>query len=358
MLKYNMDVDNSPLGAEYFSILPASVLMDFGGGDMSGAYERAGAMEAAAADRAAQTELEMFNRAAGYMAPWREAGGAAVGQVGSMLGLPGYPTVDPSAQLAATPGYKFAQQQGVSALDRSAASKGMALSGAQQKGLTNYGQNLAMTYAYNPYMSNLQSLSGQGLGAAGTSGQYAMTAGQNIGQDYMSAAQAQANAQIQAAQAEQQSSQGLWGNIMSGLGLVGGLALAPFTGGTSLLGAGMGALGSLGGGGGGGGGYGMTFPDMYAGAGSYNAYTPSGGGGWKLLAEGGPTKGGSAYVVGEKGPEVFVPQTDGYVVPNHAIPQNEFTAFAPWRGPSGPPMTEVPPRGWRGSMPWYDAGQV
>ena len=37
------------------------------------------------------------------------------------------------------------------------------------------------------------------------------------------------------------------------------------------------------------------------------------------LAAGGPVKGGSSYLVGEKGPELFVPNSSGNIVPNHAI---------------------------------------
>lgn len=40
-------------------------------------------------------------------------------------------------------------------------------------------------------------------------------------------------------------------------------------------------------------------------------------GGFK--AEGGPVSGGRAYVVGERGPELFVPQASGSIVPNHAM---------------------------------------
>lgn len=36
-------------------------------------------------------------------------------------------------------------------------------------------------------------------------------------------------------------------------------------------------------------------------------------------AEGGPVSGGSAYLVGERGPELFVPNMNGGIVPNHAI---------------------------------------
>ena len=36
-------------------------------------------------------------------------------------------------------------------------------------------------------------------------------------------------------------------------------------------------------------------------------------------AEGGPVSGGSPYIVGEKGPELFVPNSSGNIVPNHAM---------------------------------------
>lgn len=36
-------------------------------------------------------------------------------------------------------------------------------------------------------------------------------------------------------------------------------------------------------------------------------------------ADGGPVSGGSAYLVGERGPEIFKPNTSGSIVPNHAL---------------------------------------
>ena len=38
-----------------------------------------------------------------------------------------------------------------------------------------------------------------------------------------------------------------------------------------------------------------------------------------LAANGGPVKGGGSYIVGEKGPELFVPNSSGNIVPNHAM---------------------------------------
>ena len=49
------------------------------------------------------------------------------------------------------------------------------------------------------------------------------------------------------------------------------------------------------------------------------SYVPSGLGNLELKASGGPVSGGSPYVVGEKGPELFVPGSSGNIVPNHAM---------------------------------------
>lgn len=42
-------------------------------------------------------------------------------------------------------------------------------------------------------------------------------------------------------------------------------------------------------------------------------------------AEGGPVTGGSTYLVGEKGPELFQPRQSGVIVPNHALGGNGVT---------------------------------
>ena len=41
-----------------------------------------------------------------------------------------------------------------------------------------------------------------------------------------------------------------------------------------------------------------------------------------FLEKGGPAKGKMPYIVGEKGPELFVPSSDGVVIPNHALGLN------------------------------------
>ena len=76
----------------------------------------------------------------------------------------------------------------------------------------------------------------------------------------------------------------LFGSAKSGTGLLGSIA----------------GLFSFGGGGGGGNGLNLDLVDAY-------------------MANGGSAKAGGSYIVGERGPELFVPRTSGTVVPNHAM---------------------------------------
>jgi hypothetical protein len=55
-----------------------------------------------------------------------------------------------------------------------------------------------------------------------------------------------------------------------------------------------------------------------------------------LLAEGGPAQAGKPYIVGEKGPELFVPQNSGTVVPNNKL---NGTATAEGKGTISAPVT-------------------
>jgi hypothetical protein len=74
---------------------------------------------------------------------------------------------DPSS-LRSLPGYQFAQEEGVQALDRSAAARGMLGSGRQSKDLLRFGTGLA-DQTYGNQFARL--MSGAGLGMNATQGQ-------------------------------------------------------------------------------------------------------------------------------------------------------------------------------------------
>jgi phage-related minor tail protein len=60
-------------------------------------------------------------------------------------------------------------------------------------------------------------------------------------------------------------------------------------------------------------------PSMYA------LSAPSGGTGIRMRANGGPVSGNSPYMVGEKGPEMFVPSGSGTIIPNHNMGMGSTT---------------------------------
>jgi hypothetical protein len=146
-----------------------------------------GNMAANAANQAAQMQQSQANQSRIALSPWTGSGQAALGKITDLLGLgeltsrgqnDGRVYVDPTNAQArqteafnafqTTPGYQFRMDEGSRALDRSAASRGLLRSGAQQKALTAFGQGIA-SEEYGNYMNNLMSLSGSG-GQAAASG--------------------------------------------------------------------------------------------------------------------------------------------------------------------------------------------
>jgi hypothetical protein len=120
--------------------------------------------QADAARDANATQLEMFERSRADLAPYRAAGLGALWPLAELAQRPltygPYTPVapyDPSvhpytpveaytgpteAELRADPGYQFRVAEGQKALERSAASKGLLLSGGQLKDLTRFGQEM------------------------------------------------------------------------------------------------------------------------------------------------------------------------------------------------------------------------
>lgn len=90
-----------------------------------------------------------YNLATGTLQPYTQYGDAATGRLAALSGLNGGP--EQAFALAQDPGYQFRMQQGVGALDRSAASRGLLLSGGQTKALNDYGQGMASSELGNAY---------------------------------------------------------------------------------------------------------------------------------------------------------------------------------------------------------------
>ncbi len=121
-----------------------------------------------ATDSAMAFQREMYNQNRADQAPWREAG---------MRALTGMEGADFQRDFSANdfqadPGYQFRMQEGMKALQNSAAAKGSLNSGATMKALTKYGQDFASneyTNVYNRFnadrdrrFNRLSSLAGTG----------------------------------------------------------------------------------------------------------------------------------------------------------------------------------------------------
>ena len=118
-----------------------------------------------------------------------------------------------------SPGYEFRLGEGVRAMDRSAAARGMLMSGGMLRELQRYGQGFA-SREFNTYANRLSDLAGIGSSVSVAGGELgARAAGQvgtsaaNIGQSIMAGGTAQASGIIGAGNAWQQ---GL-GNVSSTL---------------------------------------------------------------------------------------------------------------------------------------------
>jgi len=118
-------------------------------------------------DTALAGALGQLDAAGGQFQPYADVGAQSLSQIANLFGLNGREAADAAmANFQTTPGYGFRMDQGVSALDRSAASKGGLYSGAQGKALTEFGQGLA-SQEYGNYVNGLSALMGQGYNAAG-----------------------------------------------------------------------------------------------------------------------------------------------------------------------------------------------
>ena len=123
-----------------------------------------------AAKKAAKAQVQMgekglaemarqFDLGRADMAPWREAGGAAIGQGLAML-QPGY-------DHTTSPGYQFRMDEGMRAVENSAAAKGMLGSGGTLKDLVRFGQGTAAA-DYGDQFNRTMAIAGGGQQAAQT----------------------------------------------------------------------------------------------------------------------------------------------------------------------------------------------
>lgn len=182
------------------------------------AQRDAAAQSAAASDRATQAQIEearrQYDTTRADYTPYREVGYGALGKLAGMYGVQsmdaaGHPTAAGGASGAgysgdggftASPGYDFRMSEGLKAIDRQNAARGILNSGGADKARMRYAQGLASS-EYDTYANRIAALAGVGQSATGStaaagansSGQIVNALGQN-GQNQMTAATNAGNA--------------------------------------------------------------------------------------------------------------------------------------------------------------------
>jgi uncharacterized protein YcbK (DUF882 family) len=171
----------------------------------SNAAKDAAQTQADAANQASQLQYNEFQQQQANQQPWLNAGASALPQLSQMArSTPQFTQQD--FQNNMDPAYQFDLNQGLQAIQRSAAAKGGLMSGGTLKSLNDYAQGQASNEyqnSYNRFMNNqntqfnrLASLAGLGQTANGAIGQAGMNMANNVGNNIMGAANASGAAQI------------------------------------------------------------------------------------------------------------------------------------------------------------------
>lgn len=155
----------------------------FGASKASKSAKDAAKEQTKATYAAIAAEKDALNKQIALQEPFREVGVNALSQYAGAA-APSY-TPFGMNQFNADPGYQFRMSEGVKALERSAAARGLLSSGSTLKGITGYGQDLASQEyqnAFTRYMAETQRMREErmapleyqiGLGQAAASGQAA-----------------------------------------------------------------------------------------------------------------------------------------------------------------------------------------
>lgn len=134
-----------------------SILAPIAGGLLGASGAKSAARtQAAAADRAADVQQNIFDTTSQYFQPYRQAGENALRAYVDQVGT----------EFTQTPGYQFGLQQGLDAIEGSAAARGNLMSGATLQGLQQYGQDYA-TRNYDNWLNRLGGIMSTGQASAG-----------------------------------------------------------------------------------------------------------------------------------------------------------------------------------------------
>lgn len=192
-------------------------------GAQAEAANNAAQAQSASSDQSLALQEKLFNKQVDLNQPWQDQG------LASLKNYANNPAFKFSYNdMTADPGYQFRTQQGVDALDMSAASRGKLLSGAQDKALTQYGQGQASNEYQNAYARSLQdyntnqntqlNIANIGRGAAGQTQDAMQNYSTGAGNTMMAQGNALAQGYIGAGNAYAQGMQGVGQSVNQGVG--------------------------------------------------------------------------------------------------------------------------------------------
>lgn len=173
------------------AIIGASVI---GGAATAIGASSAASAQTKAAQRAQQTQMDMYGQSKELLKPYSDQGLQAYNTLNSLLGVGGN-SESMRKTLEGLPGYQFTLNEGLKGTQAGYAAKGLGSSGAALKGAANYATGLAQGY-YDRYANQLRDSASIGQGAASALAGYGTQTGQGVAGSQIGAGNAQAGANI------------------------------------------------------------------------------------------------------------------------------------------------------------------
>jgi hypothetical protein len=192
----------------------------FGGGGSGGSEDIANAMwgYTGAIRDAAENAMRVYRETKERLTPGANLYAPTTERMGSWLGLSGYPAIDANALLLNMPGYSASFDAGVRARNALAAAKGLGGSGAAQRGLTKWGQDITSQYGQQ-YLNNLARMADMAQNAITMTGQQGTQAASTAGQLQTQAGQLGMQGTYDVANLRQSAYNNNLNNLMKSIGL-------------------------------------------------------------------------------------------------------------------------------------------
>ena len=195
-----------------------------GGKAEAKANEEAGERSYLASMEANRFQDEAMGNIKELQEPWRVAGENALQAI---IDMPDFEFTAETFQQMADPSYEWRVNQGVEALDRSGASSGRVLSGAQDKALMTYGQDMASQEYSNAFnraktthdtnLSKQQNLAGAGQNAPNLLSQAHQNDATLKSQNLLGGTQAVNMGEINSAEAQSDAMSGIATSVNTGV---------------------------------------------------------------------------------------------------------------------------------------------